>query len=861
MKILLINPPQTIPVQAGTPYIFQPLGIAYIASVLEKEHDVRILDANVEGSSKPAVIDGNYHQGLSIEEIKERVKEVEPDIVGITIPFTINSANAFKVALAVKSITVNITTIVGGPHTSIKPEEVVTDPAVDFAVIGEGEATIIDLVRIIQNEAFSELDSCDGIAYKKDGLPAVTHPRKPIEDLDSIPFPARHLLPMKKYFASAAEGRSSRMLYDHGLPWGSMVSSRGCPFNCSFCSIKITMGQRFRLRSPDNVIAEIENMIEAHGISSILFEDDNLTFNKDRLKDICDQLIEKSWGIVWGTPNGIRADIIDEALVQKMHGAGCKRVFVAPESGVQHVVTNIIRKNMDLQKVEHAVTLFKKYGIIVDASFVIGSIGETKKDILKTILYALKLKRLGVNKAGFHIATPLYGTRLYDEARQHGYLKADISDQELSTANPLIETPDWSRADLRQLHRVANWTVNFGPRDKIISIFRHIPELSRFIRLFGKAVKQNRPASIPMISKVRTGIRLFKNSIRTAALDSSGRLPDIHGVVFEVTDACNSRCTHCSIWKNKPSYNMLNTEEIMQVFSDSALKNLKQLIITGGEASLRPDISEIILKISRMVPGINITFSTNGLLPDRVVSIVKEILENGFSITVGISLDGIGTGHDDIRGVKGNFQKVDRLLRELDEFSKKYNGRLRITVGHTLSRQTAASLNETEKYLRDSISTPISFLSQLYEEFPYYSNLGLNRHSNEPEMIKALEQLFPSIHNEIIIRHIRRRAPKKFRCRSMRSFFLLRCNGDISPCLKYCDNTAGNIRGLSLSSIWEGHKAAEARTLVNRCSGCSNSWAANWSFQAWCLPFIDVIAACLLKKASLKLKKSWIAVK
>ncbi|MCX6731731.1 MAG: radical SAM protein [Candidatus Parcubacteria bacterium] len=267
-----------------------------------------------------------------------------------------------------------------------------------------------------------------------------------------------------------ASRKGARLIYTFNERWTSIFTSRGCPYNCNFCTINLTMGRQFRQRSPENVLAEIKQVCHDYNIKHINFEDDNLTLDKKRAERIFDLMIKNKLNITWSTPNGIRVENIDDGLVQKMKKSGCRRVFVAPESGVQRVVTEIIGKNLDLKKIEQAVIIFKKYGIIVDGSFVIGHIGETKKEIWKTILFALKLKKLGMNTAGFHIATPYYGTRLYEEAKQKGYLRKDFDENLLSTREPLIITPEWNQFQIKRMHKIANWLINYSFKEKIIAI-------------------------------------------------------------------------------------------------------------------------------------------------------------------------------------------------------------------------------------------------------------------------------------------------------------------------------------------------------------------------------------------------------
>lgn len=486
MKILLINPPLVFNKRVGSPAVFQPLGLAYVAAVLEKEHEITIIDANVEGRGDAGK--GGPAMGLSMDGIRERVRMLRPDIVGITVPFSVNAASALDTARAVKSVDKNIITILGGPHPSIRPVETLANDCVDIIVIGEGEATVKELVHAIGSSRFASLKEVKGIGFKTGDTPVLTEKRPLIRDLDSIPFPARHLLPMDKYFSAFESGAASRPAYTYGNRWASVFTSRGCPFNCNFCSIRLTMGRGFRARSSGNVILEIDELVKRHGIRHINIEDDNFTFDRDRVLDVCNHIMRRSYGITWSTPNGIRADRIDEEVVSAMAASGCRRVFIAPESGVQRVVTEIIRKKLDLGKVEDAVRLFSKHGIAVDASFVIGSIGETKNDIWKTIRFAMRLKRLGMDKAGFHIATPLYGTKLYEDALAKGYLTKEPRDDEFSTGQPLIETPEWTGADLRRFQGIANWLVNYSAKEKVSAVYKRLNHIPGYIKVMSSGV-------------------------------------------------------------------------------------------------------------------------------------------------------------------------------------------------------------------------------------------------------------------------------------------------------------------------------------------------------------------------------------
>ena len=191
--------------------------------------------------------------------------------------------------------------------------------------------------------------------------------------------------------------------------------------NCVFCSIHLTMGQLFRPRSPENVLLEMERDYHEFGIRHFNIEDDNMSWNIERFQKICDMIVAKGLKITWSASNGLRADRVDDATIKKMKASGCKRVFVAPESGSQRVVNEVIDKRMKLEDVEKAVELFSKNGILVDAAFIIGLPGETKAEMEQTIKFAKRLRKKGASHTGIAIAAPLYGTRLYKLAVEKGY--------------------------------------------------------------------------------------------------------------------------------------------------------------------------------------------------------------------------------------------------------------------------------------------------------------------------------------------------------------------------------------------------------------------------------------------------------
>jgi magnesium-protoporphyrin IX monomethyl ester (oxidative) cyclase len=221
------------------------------------------------------------------------------------------------------------------------------------------------------------------------------------------------------------------------------------------------------------VVDEIEHVVQTYQVKQIDFLDDNMTLDKKRMETICDLIVKRGLDIEWYTPNGVRADSLDENLLRKMKTSGCKKIRIAPESGVQRVVDKIIKKDLDLKKVENAVILSKKVGIKVGCFFIIGLIGETKEDIEATIKYAYKLRRLGADSFYFSYATPLYGTELYEQAKRGGFISTCFSDESLAAVEPLIETPEFTADDLRELCARANLVNPTFTRDKIIKALRN----------------------------------------------------------------------------------------------------------------------------------------------------------------------------------------------------------------------------------------------------------------------------------------------------------------------------------------------------------------------------------------------------
>jgi magnesium-protoporphyrin IX monomethyl ester (oxidative) cyclase len=470
MRVCLINPPRIQPKVWGKPSVFPPIIIATVAAVLEAKHKVSIIDAPTEGADELLSLDeSKYRVGLSAEELTKRIEDWKPDVVVIEIPFSGWSKTAFEVASIAKSVNREIRVVLFGLHPSARPNECLENVDVDFVVVGEPEITISELVDSLEAKT-QDFSGIDGLGYRFKGKSIQTKKRALIKDLDTLPFPAHHLLPYQKMFKVL---KRDHLRGEVSKPWTLIISSRGCPNSCVFCTAHLMWGHVWRARSPKNVVDEIEYITKNFGIKQMDFLDENLTLDRKRMMEICDLMIQRGIKVEWFTPSGVRADRLDEELLRKMKRAGCKKIRVAPESGVQRVVNDVMKKNLDLGKVEAAVAAAHKVGIKVGVFFVMGLIGESKAEIEETIQYAYKLKKLGAESFIFSIAMPVYGTEFYEQAKSGGYLRPGFCDYALAATEPLLETPEWTAQDLMELCMRANAINRTVTRKKIVKAMRH----------------------------------------------------------------------------------------------------------------------------------------------------------------------------------------------------------------------------------------------------------------------------------------------------------------------------------------------------------------------------------------------------
>ncbi len=389
MKAVLINPNCNFATGTNTATIEPPIGIAYLASFLDKNgYQVKLIDSNI----------------LKLSD-RQTVSQIDSDTDLIGISSNIVSA-AFvpKLVKKIRKRFSKIPLIAGGPYPSALPEICLKEFGFDGVCIGEGEETLLEIMNNLKKGTHL-FKGVNGVAYLDKKKMIINEPRELVKDLDSLPFPKLELLPDLRLYKSRARG----------TPVGIILSSRGCPYGCIYCNKNI-FRRIYRSRSVDNIIREIEQQIKLFDIKQIDFLDDNLTFNMLKAEQLFDTVIKKKFNLFINMQNGVRADRINEKLVKKMKKAGVFKVSLGVESGDEQVQRKI-DKNLDLSKAIEATRLFKKYHIEVYGNFMFGLPTDTAESMQKTIDFA---KKMNPNIANFMITIPLPGTDLYQQVKDRG---------------------------------------------------------------------------------------------------------------------------------------------------------------------------------------------------------------------------------------------------------------------------------------------------------------------------------------------------------------------------------------------------------------------------------------------------------
>ncbi len=434
--------------------ITPPLGLGYLSSFLKSK------------GVETKIVDG-LNLLLSNEEIVERVSEAE--IVGVSV-----LSDYF---LEAKDLTEKLKkkgkiVIWGGAHASVMPEQVLRETYADFVVAGEGEITLYELIRelervskvVLTAEGDIKNFNLDNIVIKIPGVYSRATqgfiPREFVKNLDELPYPDWSEIDPRTY-KKAPHGAIVK-----NFPVAPVISTRGCPYECAFCVSPKVWRRIIRYRSPQNVVDEIEYLCKNFGVKEIHFEDDNLTLKREHVVAICQEILKRNLKISWATPNGIRADKVDDELLNLMKMSGCYYVVFGVESGNQDILNNI-KKHETLSQIETAIKMAHRAGLMTQGFFIFGLPGETKNTIQNTIEFA---KRVPLDRAQFLLLDLLPGSELWDRHHQEiNYDYGKRSYQEITWVPSTI-----SAADLRSAQPLAfkKFFLRPGPIWSLIKYFK-----------------------------------------------------------------------------------------------------------------------------------------------------------------------------------------------------------------------------------------------------------------------------------------------------------------------------------------------------------------------------------------------------
>ena len=441
--LLTTHPPE------DSPWIFgrklPPLGLIYVAGALEKaDFQVELID--------------NYLLRKPLDYIKSEVKRLEPEIVGITCG-SVTYQPCIETAKAIKEVLPSCKVVVGGWHPSYLPDSMLQHPEIDYVIMGEGERAIVELANCISKGDVSSISKIAGVAYRNNGIVVANAPVL-IKDLDEIPFPARHLLPMDQYLR--------KMEFLDASPVDTINVIRGCPYNCAFCDTKGLWGSKCRSFSPSRIVDEIEHLVNNFGTRGLYFIGDNFTINKKRTIEFCNLLKSSGLDVEWICDT--RADLISQDLLKEMRSAGCRTIWFGVESGTPHILKKL-NKGVSLEQTEKAFKLCREEDIRISCSLMLGIPGETISDINVTFKFA---KKLNPDWIHFNIFVAYPGSSLYDEVMQNklyervenfvAYVKTDEFNYEL-----LLKL---QRKFLKDFHRSPKSILQKIRRDGFLTVLR-----------------------------------------------------------------------------------------------------------------------------------------------------------------------------------------------------------------------------------------------------------------------------------------------------------------------------------------------------------------------------------------------------
>ena len=484
-RVLLIAP-NLKGMDDGVNRIQPSLGLMLIASMLLKHgHIIKIHDSGLEGWDNRKLIDAKKKKiqvGQSDEGIAKVISDFSPDIVGVSVLFSNFLDSAHNIARITKKVNKNIKVILGGNHISNAvidygfssdkksnlPDfiEDLEDENFDFAMIGEGETPMVQLVETIINNG--DVSKVVGLVKKIGHKKYIINNTSAKHDLSLLPRPARHLVDMEAYFKigafQSAKSKSKRVL--------SVMCSRGCPEKCTFCTTPQMWGANIRWRSTEHIMEEIREDSKQYNIGEIQFLDDTITLHKPHLYSLCDGL--EKLGIPWCTPNGTKVNYHlkeQKYMYQRMHDSGCYQISLAVESGNQKVLDDLIKKNLQLKTVYPAIEKAKKAGMLVHTLWILGYPGETYEEMLQTIEFA---KKSGADSYSFAILNPLPGTPIYRKVIKENLWWENRSMDDMLYRSSLVKVDGFSGPEeFEKFVNESNVKVNLLLKERDLERFKY----------------------------------------------------------------------------------------------------------------------------------------------------------------------------------------------------------------------------------------------------------------------------------------------------------------------------------------------------------------------------------------------------
>ncbi len=418
MKILFLVPPETVSLESSVPKALEggkgyypKLGLLYVAAYYERE------------TGNTATFIDCPPENVSEETMLARVREIKPDMVAMSI-MTFNLLDALRTAKVLKLENPSLKVCLGGPHVNLYPKETLSLPEIDYVVFGEGERVFTRLTLALEKEEES-LSAINGLGWKKNNVPYINPAETELLDLDKLPFPARHLVDVSSYQHIIGEGRQ----------FFTIQATRGCPAACTFCDIRKT---KFRIRSPESVVDEIEELVKM-GVDDLFFVDDTITIDKKNVLAICNLIVERKIKINFKI--SARVDTINPEVLAALKKSGCYRIHFGIESATpKHL--QYLQKGQTPEKVERAIKMTRNANIGFFAYMMIGIPHETKEEMFATVDFAKKLKP---DYAQFSICTPYPKVELYYQMLNEGIVPEDYWQKFAENPTPEFKIRFWNK--------------------------------------------------------------------------------------------------------------------------------------------------------------------------------------------------------------------------------------------------------------------------------------------------------------------------------------------------------------------------------------------------------------------------------